>query len=165
MQPQQFLEFAKKIRNTHVIDEETDSRVGIDRSYYAAAHVLWNTILNWANDEMGESTAKDIQYLKEDFHTVIRFTLEKVESPCSNMIRELFHLRNISSYFLSVPRHYKDLKDAIALADRILGLQQGLIGCLGEAFEKDKIDGCYWERMAEFLKREREHRESSEPRR
>ena len=147
MDPHQFLDFARRMRRQHVVNEETDSRVGVDRSYYAAALVTWGTLCGWTRTVLGDASAKDLELLSEYIHSVIRFVLQKIDSPYNSMIRELFGYRKRASYFMSACVDYDLLDDAIDLAQKILGGQRDIAVHLNRAYDRDLIDGSSWEDM------------------
>jgi len=151
MDPRLFLEFAKRMHSQRIIDEETDSRVGIDRSYFAAAHIIWNTFFEWTKDEMGIYRTVDLRRLEKLIHRVIRMTLEEVHSPCNNRIRDLFNLRNQASYSLSRRVDYGQLEDSIETADWIMRQKDGLTACLHTAYEQGLISQLYWCEIRERL--------------
>lgn len=151
MDPHKFLEFAEALCTTTICDDETDSRVGIDRCYYAAAHETFKSIHQFVDSEDSSEAAKDISLMAPQLHAMLRRVLKKINSSIQKNMLWLFQNRKEATYYLT--RKPAILSDAVKVAKEAFDNQETLKEELRNAYGSNKIDGYYWLTLKQSLRR------------
>jgi hypothetical protein len=147
--PRKFLEFAENLCTQTLCDEETDTRVGIDRCYYAAAHKTFQSIYHFVDTEDSPEAAKDINLMAPQIHAMLRRVLQIIGATIENRIGWLFQKRKVATYYLNTPPVI--LKDAVEAAQDAFDNQEILIEELRRAYDSETIDSTYWFELKQKL--------------
>ena len=136
-----------------VVDEETDSRTGIDRCYFAIAHFIWERIYDFLMDCDPDGSAYEFNLMKLKFHIVLRELMKQIDSEIKGKFAELFNKRNKASYHLSDVLGYEELEDAIEIALYLEGQISNLERELEDAFDNDIIDFEWFRKLRSSFRR------------
>lgn len=148
MDPKNFLEFAKVLCGTCLCDVETDSRVGIDRSYYAAAHISWNTIHDCLMDIETDEIVIIFERLHFKIHYVLDATLREIRSSLKGKMRSLKQRRTNATYDLDMNITGSHLQSAVEIATYLLDQQALLKEEINQAYQHSRISSSFWRKLS-----------------
>ena len=147
MDPQEFLLFADILQNKGICSPECDARVGIDRAYYAAAHVTWNTILSVVNNRDTSNAVSDLKSISKRIHTVIELVLRHVRASDKNRMKSLYKKRIKSTYRLGTSINATQLMDAVTISKNIISGVAQLESEMERAYQMGRLNERYWSRL------------------
>jgi len=136
-----------------VCDNETDSRVGADRCYYAVAHLLWLRLETYLAAGNPFGAVYELRMMKRDINAAIRAILLVIGSSLRTRVGGLWTKRVEASYDLATAfgrRKFLDsLEDATSVAKEMEG---GIVEReLDDAYSKKLLDLDWWRDLRQRL--------------
>jgi len=158
LDPIRFLDFARTLSDQAVCDDETDSRVGVDRCYYAVAHLLWHRLELYLASEDPYGAAHDLEMMKKYIHKVIQEVLLVIGSSLRTMVAELFRKRVKASYHMKDVVCLDDLEESVENATYVTQNMDCIVEELDSAYSIDKLDSTWWSDLRQSLSKNPSHR-------